>query len=359
MSIPHEFDRHFIHWLERRNSVIYLSSYKTNMVIAIGLAHKKEGTPIVSMWYQNLSRPMGIGIYKEKKHNEIMWIGTALSLMRYVNQGVVDSNSQELSDFDISFMPRETRVINDIDVHDLCVAPDQVYFVSPMFSSVCTISETKSFKVVWTPPWITKVCAEDRCHLNGMCLRDGKPRYVTCCSRTDIPGGWREHRRMGGVVYDIVEDRILCKGLSMPHSPRYHNGKLWVLESGEGYLSQVNFDVTLEDGTHPVHRVSFIPAFLRGLDFIGKDWAIVGGSMDRHENTFSGLPLGDKLSQQGVEARCGVFVVDIKAEAVVHNINFSHPLVEIYDVVTVEGYSRPHIESIDDSILTKHSIERG
>ncbi len=37
-----------------------------------------------------------------------------------------------------------------------------------------------------------------------------------------------------GVIIDIASDEIVSRGYSMPHSPRMHNDKLWVLNSGCG-----------------------------------------------------------------------------------------------------------------------------
>jgi len=64
------------------------------------------------------------------------------------------------------------------------------------------------------------VVPEDRCHLNGLAVVDGQPKYVTALGTTDTPGGWRERKADGGVLLDVESGETLIDNLSMPHSPR-------------------------------------------------------------------------------------------------------------------------------------------
>ena len=341
-----EFDRYFLQWFEKVKCSIFLSSYKTNMVLGIGMAKKKEEkseatSNVLSIWRTFFSRPMGMTVSKDAQS---LLLGSSINLWHFRNQGAHESDKANFSDYDYSLVPRKINIVNDIDIHDITIGADGTpYFISALFGCICTPSDTDSFDVYWHPPWLSKVSAEDRSHLNGLTCRDGIPRYVSAVATTNIVHGWREHRRNGGVIYDLKENKFICKGLSMPHSPRWHDGKLWVLESGEGYLATVNFDekVTHSDGQQycKLERKAFIPGFLRGLAFIENKYAVVGSSQDRHENTFSGLGLGDTLKTQGVESRCGIFIVDLKTFDVIHNIVFGQPLIEIYDVVVVPGYT--------------------
>lgn len=358
MSFPEfEFDRYFLPWFKDVNHSIFLSSYKTNMVLSIGLTNKKDADTtqnMLSIWRTNFSRPMGMAFSPDYQN---FYVGSSIHLWKFANQGNFDSDKPELTDYDYSLTPRKLQVVNDIDIHDIVIGSQgEPYFVSALFSCICTPSDRDSFDVFWHPPWITKISAEDRCHFNGLCCRDGKPRYISSVAQTDIVHGWREHRKTGGVVYDILENKVVCKGLSMPHSPRWHDGKLWVLESGEGYLGYIDFDqpvVGEGSTTYKFERKAFIPGFLRGLSFIGNKYAVVGASQDRHENTFSGLGLGDTLKRQGIQSRCGVFIVDLKTFDVIHNLVFQQPLIEIYDIAVVPGVRRPHIVSLDEGELAR------
>ncbi|MCB1575651.1 MAG: TIGR03032 family protein, partial [Xanthomonadales bacterium] len=196
-------------------------------------------------------------------------------------------------------------------IHDVGVGDDgRVYFVNTSFNCLATTSDRHSFVPVWCPPFIDALVNEDRCHLNGLAMRDGRPAYVTAVSRSNTIDGWRDRRDGGGVVIDVATDRIVCEGLSMPHSPRWHDGQLWLLNSGTGELGVV---AGLESGTGRFEPRAFCPGFLRGLAF-HKGHAFVGLSKPRHQR-FEGLPLDARLAAADSEAWCGLQVIDLASGA--------------------------------------------
>ena len=193
-----------------------------------------------------------------------------------------------------------------------------------------------------------------------MCTRDGDIRYITCVAQTDIRNGWRDRRTNGGVVYDIKEDRVVCSGLSMPHSPRWHNNKLWVLNSGTGYMGYVDLSKSDNESFTPT---LFIPGYMRGLSFTknGK-YALIASSLDRHEKIFQDIPLGENLKEKGMDSKCGIHIVDMETMDVVHDLIFGqdreNPVTEIYDVVSLHGAQRSRIENINNAdLLTSYRIE--
>jgi len=384
-----EYDRNFLGWLREVNSTLMLSSYKTNYIISIGITRNKDGRELLSFWLSNFERPMGLyydpGNFDKSgeakasgnsklvgnsssdanpsdRKEESLWVASAIHLWRFRNQGPIeDDEGSGNGPYDASFEARRMIVTNDIDNHDLVIGDKSgLVWASPLFSCLCQPSNTKSFKLYWKPPWSSRLSAEDRSHVNGVCLRDGEPRYITAISRSDVRGGWREHRRNGGVIWDIKDNRLVCSGLSMPHSPRWHKGRLWVLESGTGYLGYVDFDKVITDATtgeasFKFVRKAFIPGFLRGLTFVGSKYAVVGCSQDRHENIFQGLELGETLVKHGIPARCGLYVVDLVSFDVIHNLTFEAPLTEIYDVIGLPGYSRSRL--FCDDVTRKYTFE--
>ncbi|HYX15328.1 MAG TPA: TIGR03032 family protein, partial [Nostoc sp.] len=203
-----------------------------------------------------------------------------------------------------------------------------------LFSCLATVSETHSFVPLWQPTFISKLAAEDRCHLNGLAMQQGKPKYVTAVSQSDVAEGWREHRANGGCVIDVESNEIVLQGLSMPHSARWHQEKLWLLNSGAGEFGFVD----LKRGVF--EPVAFCPGYLRGCAFHG-DFAVVGISQPRHNKTFSGLPLDDKLQQKNVEPRCGLLVIDLRSGDIVHSLRMKGVVLELYDVVALLGVRRP------------------
>ncbi len=207
-------------------------------------------------------------------------------------------------------------------------------FVNTLFSCLATVSERFSFAPVWKPPFISKLAAEDRCHLNGLAAVDGEPKYVTCVSKSDAADGWREHRRGGGLVLEVPSGEVVASGLSMPHSPRFHAGKLWLHDSGTGYFGFV------DQKAGKFEPVAFCRGYLRGLDFVGR-YAVCGMSLPREGKTFSGLPLDDNLKAKSVSATCGINVIDLKSGDVVHWLHLEGIVQELYDVITMQGARRP------------------
>ena len=187
---------------------------------------------------------------------------------------------------------------------------------------------------VGRPPFVSKLAAEDRCHLNGLAMADGRARYVTAVAETDVPDGWRDKRVSGGCVIDVAANRGIARGLSMPHSPRLYRNALWLLNSGTGELG------TVDRETGAFAAMTFCPGYLRGLDFVG-DHAVVGLSKPRENKTFAGLPLDEALARRNAEAQCALYVIDIRSGDVVHWLRIEGIVAELYDVIALPGVRRP------------------
>ena len=341
-------DRYFVNWLDSINTSFIITSYKTGDIYSLGTTYNSEIKDVIpSLWITSFQRPMGLAKSKNK-----IWLSSAGHLWCCSNEGSHKSDNKIYKDFDANYCPRQVYTINDINIHDMVVDKnDKIVFCSSLFSCLGTLSETKSFKVYWKPPWISKIAAEDRCHLNGVCLDENNEiRYVTAVSKTDVSQAWRENRIGGGFIYDIIENKVVCKDLNMPHSPRWHNNKLWVLDSGSGYFGHVEDGKFIKD--------CFIQGFARGLCFVENRYAIVTSSDDRHDKAFSDLPVGDKLREQGIKPKCGIYVIDLKSMDVIHYMEFDEPIVEIYDIMALPNVKRPRIETMFDSeMFLKFSFE--
>ncbi len=201
-------------------------------------------------------------------------------------------------------------------------------FVNTRFGCLATVSERDSFMPLWRPPFLSKLAAEDRCHLNGLALDNGSVRYVTAVSTSDVTDGWRDRRRSGGVVCDVRTNNILASGLSMPHSPRVYRDQLWLLNSGTGYFGSID----LVDGNF--EPLAFCPGYARGLAFAG-NYAVLGLSRPRHDKTFGGLELDEALTAKGAEAR--LHVVDVRTGDTVHWLRLEGMVSELYDVAVLPG----------------------
>jgi uncharacterized protein (TIGR03032 family) len=197
----------------------------------------------------------------------------------------------------------------------------------------------------WTPSCITELAPEDRCHLNGLCLVEGRPAFVTALGESDVKGGWRASKKDGGVLIEVETGRVLLRGLSMPHSPRWHNGKLWLLESGTGSLGYV------DPSTLRYVRVAEMPGFTRGLDFHG-NLAFIGLSQVRESAVFSGIPIAERPLE---ERSCGVWVVDLTSGATVAFVKFEDAVQEIFAIAALPGVRYPELIN-DNPVLIADSF---
>jgi uncharacterized protein (TIGR03032 family) len=332
-NITWNADRNFGLWMQDEGISITVSSYQTHQVYTIGL----NDTNNVTIWYSSLARVMGLHYNKTLKSLVCSNIG---NIIRFENKGKWKT---QYGEFDANFVPKTTYHSADTDVHDVCQTNDgEIYYCSALFSCICQPHPSKSFKVYWMPPWIDKLAAEDRCHLNGLCLVDDKPRYVTSTCQGNTSGSWKDIKGKG-VVYDIVENKVVCENLINPHSPRWHKGKLWLLESGTGYFGYVDLE------KKKFVQCCFIPTFLRGMSLNG-DFAIVCGSYDRHDSAFGDLPLGKALQEKGLTSKCGIWIINTERCDICHYLYFENPVKELYDVTVIDA-KRARVLELNDPVL--------
>jgi len=339
--------RQFTSWLASQNLSLVFTTYQAGKVFFIGLRQNGQ----LSIFERTFERCMGL-----YAHNSSLYLSSLYQLWRLEN---ALEPGQIADGYDAVYVPQVGYITGDLDIHDVVlVEPPQppllrgnqqvepqvpslnngrlggVVFVNTLFSCLATISETKSFVPFWKPPFISKLAAEDRCHLNGLAMRDGQPRYVTAVSQSDVADGWRDKRKDGGCVMDISTNEAIATGLSMPHSPRWYKDKLWLLNSGRGEFGYLD----LERGVF--EAVAFCPGYLRGLSFCG-DFAVVGISKPRHNKTFSGLALDEQLQAKQAVARCGLLVIDLRSGDIVHSLRIEGVVEELYDVQVLPGVRQP------------------
>jgi uncharacterized protein (TIGR03032 family) len=269
-------------------------------------------------------------------------VGTRLDAREFHNQPEVARKLEPADKHDAAFLPRQTVSTGQIGIHDVAWAGDRLWVVNTRFSCLCTLDPRWSFVPRWRPAFISGLASEDRCHLNGLGLRDGVPRYVTALGETDQAAGWRANKARGGCLLDVASGEVIARGLSMPHSPRWHDGKLWVLESGVGSLSVV------DERTGQLQTVALVPGFTRGLDFVGP-FAFVGLSQVRESAMFSGIPITDRLPVE--ERKCGVWVIDTRSGQIVAFLRFEAGVQEVFAVQVLPGLRYPDVLSEDQTAV--------
>jgi len=324
-SIEFQGSRLFATWLASTGASLALTSYQIGKLFLIGTDEAGQ----VKIFERTFDRTMALGVGPEQ-----FWLSSRYQIWRF--QNFLDPGQQH-EDHDAVFVPVTGHTTGDIDVHDIHLDGEGApLFVATRFNCLATLSATASFRPIWTPPFIDRVAAEDRCHLNGLAVQDGTAAYVTCVGKSNISDGWRDHRAGGGLVIHVPSNEIVAQGMSMPHSPRLYRGALWMLQTGTGEFGR------LDPQTGLFEPLCFVPGFARGLAFIG-NYAVIGMSKPRENRTFNGLKLNERLEAEGAAPKCGLSIVNLETGDVEHQFLIEGAMQEAYDVQVLPGVRRPYM----------------
>jgi len=312
----------FPEFLNQLSSSLLVSTYQTGKLICA----RYDGGQL-NTHFRNFPRPMGLAVAPGR-----FAVGTRAEVLDYRDFPAVAPRVEPRGKHDACFLPRNKHFTGDIRIHEIAFTQGELWLVVTQFSCLATLDAEHSFVPRWKPPFISALTSEDRCHLNGLCVIDDEPRYVTALGETDVAGGWRENKASGGILIDVETGETILRGLSMPHSPRWFDDRLWLLESGKGTISVADLDA----GT--VETVAELPGFTRGLLFAG-GLAFVGLSQVRETATFGGLPLMERLD----ERLCGVWAVNPQSGQIVGFLRFEELVQEVFDVALLPGLRYPEI----------------
>jgi uncharacterized protein (TIGR03032 family) len=314
---------------------LLVTTYQAGRLVAL----RADGN-LLNTHFRGFQKPMGLAVRRNR-----FAIGLATEICEYLNVSAVARKLEPAGKHDACFMPRVARATGDIQIHEMAWVGKELWFINTAFSCLCTPSDDYSFRPRWRPPFVTHLAPEDRCHLNGMALVDGQVRYVTALGETNTAGGWRANKRDGGILMDVASNQIVARGLSMPHSPRWHNGRLWLLESGAGTIG------TLDPASGRYEAIAELPGYTRGLSFHGP-LAFIGLSQVRESATFSGIPLVERLKDR----TCGVWVVNIETGETVAFVKFEDAVQEIFAVEVLPGIRYPDVITDNRELLASSYV---
>ena len=340
--------------LKTQGVSVALTTYQAGQVV---LFREQNGT--TNTHFRGCQRPMGLA-----HHRGRLALGVARELVQFYNMPDAwkpAKDGEPQTPPDACFMPRSVHVTGDIDIHEMAwglppqttsdAAPhpdtdwNELWFINTRFSCLCRMDRDHSFLPHWRPPFVKGLSPQDRCHLNGLGMVDGRPKYVTALGATDAAAGWRENKARGGVLIDIDSEEIISCGLSMPHSPRWYDGKLWMLESGDGSIGTVD----LQTGKY--EAICHLDGFTRGMDFWGP-FAFIGISQVRESAVFSGIPITQRLDKR----ISGLSVVDLRSGEEVAFARFEDQVQEVF-AVTVLPHRFPEMVLLqDDLVSTTYSL---
>jgi len=318
--------------LDQLGSSLLVTTYQAGKLVVV----RSDGG-VINTHFRAFNKPMGMAVGQGR-----LAIGTAVDVWEFRNVPAVAAKLDPPGKHDACYLPRSAHVTGDVQIHEMAYVGDELWFVNTRFSCLATHDPDHSFAPVWRPSFISQLTPDDRCHLNGLGLMDGKPRWATALGETDTGGGWRENKKSGGILIDIQANEIIARGLSMPHSPRWHAGRLWLLESGTGSLGYVD----LASGRY--EPIVQLDGFTRGLEMVG-NLAFVGLSQVRETAVFSGIQITERLGE--TERTCGVWVVDIQRGQVVAFLKFEEAVHEIFAVALLSGMRFPDLINDDAELV--------
>ena len=322
--------------LRELGGCLIVSTYQAGKIVIL----RPDGDTI-NTHFRSFHRPMGMAADHQR-----MMLGAMMEIIEFRNMPDVAKRLQNPPRHDAVYMARRAHITGHIDIHEMAWDGDgAIWFVNTMFSCLCTLDTKSSFVPRWRPKFVSHYSPEDRCHLNGLAMRNGIPRYVTALGETNTREGWRVNKRNGGLIIDVTTNRVVTRGLSMPHSPRWYDNRLWVLESGRGALCTV--DLKTGDRTD----VARVPGFCRGIDFIGPI-AFIGLSQLRGTTPFSDIPITD----DNAERLSGVWAVHIHTGKTVAFLKFTGGVQEIFAVQSVRGILFPEIVHEGDLLGNSYAL---
>jgi len=299
---------------------VLISTYQTGHLVVVA-AHQGR----LMLTFHGFDRAMGVAV---KPGCISVCTRTDVWFVRSVPDIAV--HLEPRGQFDACFLARTAHFTGDIQAHESAWVRNEFWVVNTLFSCLAALDPYYSFAPRWKPPFVSALLPEDRCHLNGLALVDGQPRYVTALGETDTPAGWRAVKTNGGCLLEVPSGRRVAGNLSLPHSPRVHQGRIYLLHSGQGRLDLV------DPVGGQLTAVAAVPGVARGLALHG-DYAFVGLSKARP--SLDGVP----IVAQREQLKCGLAIVDLRTGNLTALLEFKTGVEEIFDVQVMPGIAFPFL----------------
>jgi uncharacterized protein (TIGR03032 family) len=309
--------------LYKEKITVAFSTYQAGKLIFISSLDGK----FIAKYAKNFKRPMGIALNEEGSKlalastNKIDIFGHDIAIAR--------SYPEKPNYYDRLFVPQSRYYTGIVDTHEIAFGNQGLWMVNTKFSTLCLMSEGNHFETKWIPPHITELFPNDQCHLNGLAMKDGEPKYVTMFSQANTIEGWKNLPKHHGLIMDVETNEILTEGLCMPHSPIILGRKIYFLQSGLGSINVLDID------TGKIDEVATLRTFLRGFDIYG-DYLFVGASELREKSSsFGQLPISDE------KTFCGLYVFNRHTGEQVAGISYTDRIKEIFAVRVLSDVQRP------------------
>lgn len=306
--------------LARLRLSVLISTYQTGHLVVVAA---RAGRLVLS--FHQFDRAMGVavkpGTIAVCTRKEVWFLRAAADIARKLHPA---------GQHDACFLARTSHFTDDLRAHEAAWVGNEFWLVNTLFSCLAALHPTYSFAPRWRPPFISALRPEDRCHLNGLALENGQPRYVSALSETDVAEGWRAVKATGGCLLEVPGGRRVVGGLSLPHSPRLEGERLFFLHTGLGRL-----DVA-EPVSGSIEAVATLPGVARGLA-LHDGFAFVGLSKARP--SLEGVPIVERRDL----LQCGLIVIDLATGTQVAHLYFTTGVEEVFDIQVLPGVAFPLI----------------
>ncbi len=321
--------------LEQLQVSLAVTTYQAGKLMLVRSAGGRLSTLL-----RSFEQPMGLAV---DERLDRMVVGTRRTIWTLRSAPDIAPQLEPKGRHDACFVPRTAHVTGNIRSHEIVLVEGRPWIANTLLSCLCTIDDADfGFVPRWRPPFIDQLAGEDRCHLNGIAMQDGRIRFVTAMGETNAPVGWRENKVRGGVVIDVASGETVVRGLCMPHSPRCFRGHCFLLDSGRGHLC------AFDPASGRTDVVAALPGYTRGLAMHG-NVAFVGLSQVRETNIFGGLPITEQHGEG--QRRCGVWAVDLRSGQVLGFLEFQAGCAEIFDIQVLPGLRWPTVVGFVDETL--------
>jgi uncharacterized protein (TIGR03032 family) len=278
-----------------------------------------------------------MGIAENSKKDKIALATKDETIVFANSKGLAQHYPKSPNKYDALYMPRVSYHTGPLDIHDLSFGKnDQLFAVNTLFSSIIKLDDDYNFTPYWRPSFIDQFVSEDRCHLNGMAMKDGLPKYATAFNQGNTRQSWRENVTKTGVLFDVDTNEVILDGLAMPHTPRLFGNDLYLLQSASGELIKVD----VKKGKYDV--VFKTDGFVRGMS-LHQDFLFIGLSkLRKNSSTFSKLKFAEMANQSGI------IIIHLPSGSTVGKISYETSVDEVYDVHLLKNKIRPNIINTDN-----------
>lgn len=329
------YSKSFPKILHKLKSTLLYSTYQAGKVIMISSANGET----LTKYAKNFKRPMGIAVSQDSKQ---------LAIASKSEIGIFSSNPVlaasypgQTEKYSHLYIPQSKFNTGIVDTHEIVWSEDELLITNTLFSSISKMSHRYHFDLFWKPDFISELAPEDKCHLNGVALMNGKPRYATMFAKTDEAKGWRKLPYDSGMLMDIETGEVLLSDLALPHSPVVHEGMIYFLLSGTGDV--MCYDIEKKESK----RLTNFNTFVRGMEVVG-DLIFLGLSKIREGSQFfSKLPISAK------DSYCGIRVIDRLTGKELGGLTYTERIEEIFAVKIAKGVTSPAILTERDELYDK------